>query len=728
MKKRYFILLIFVSLFAFMIMPNKAFATNRVIDGNKISTFLKTKKQIKNKWNSGKIDLKDNYSIFSKEQSFKAPYNGGVVKQEYLDNVLRNLNYYRYLIGSPEIKEKITNREDLQAGTVVQYLSMKSGNALTHWLRNVYSKPSDMSKEFYDLGVDADHNIISSYSYGAPVYPFFGESYFDYTSGHRVALLSPTTYKVQFGLGNVVYGDVFQANSNYSNMTNDFAAYPAPGYFPKQDFASESDWDIYLNANKFKSLTYEDAKNVVVTIKCVNTNKTYTYTQAKENLSVGTSIIHIKKPEKTTKYYEGNYEVYVKNLKDANGKLVDLKYTVKFYDKYEGDISDINQILYGENLISYVTIDSKYDDALLKKILPTTAYVRLDSGSYFKANISKYTSKNNTTYYGYEEYKLIPTFKNLPTWAKDSKGYIKKGIIVSVENQDYNRNYKYSKSEFKGKISKDITISATFSGIYKEYSNFSWVKKKGNTITKLKNSSKYKIKGTQLTIKNLTVDDEAEYYIVNTTSVPYLLSGSPMYISKAIKVTLTDKPKKVTGLKATSQTQNSITLNWKKVSGIKGYCIYQYNESTKKYQSVAKTTKNSYKVKKLKAGKTYKFKVVAYKTKNSKKYYGEDSNILKTTTKPLSTKFTKSTVGKNKVTLKWKKVSDVTGYQIYMATSKNGKYKKVKTITSSKTVTYTKKGLKKGQKYYFKIRAYRKVGGKVVYSSYSKPLKTNKIK
>ena len=142
MKKRYFMLLIFVSLFAFMIMPNKAFATNRVIDGNKISTFTKTKKQIKSKWNSGKIDLKDNYSIFSKEQSFEAPYDGGVVKQEYLDNVLRNLNYYRYLIGSPEVKEKITNREDLQAGTVVQYLSMKSGNALTHWLRPVYSKNS----------------------------------------------------------------------------------------------------------------------------------------------------------------------------------------------------------------------------------------------------------------------------------------------------------------------------------------------------------------------------------------------------------------------------------------------------------------------------------------------------------------------------------------------------------------------------------------------------------
>ena len=54
-----------------------------------------------------------------------------------------------------------------------------------------------------------------------------------------------------------------------------------------------------------------------------------------------------------------------------------------------------------------------------------------------------------------------------------------------------------------------------------------------------------------------------------------------------------------------------------------------------------------------------------------------------------------------------------------MATSKKGKYKKVKTISSGKTTKYTKSSLKKNKKYYFKIRTYRKVSGKKIYSSYS---------
>ena len=48
--------------------------------------------------------------------------------------------------------------------------------------------------------------------------------------------------------------------------------------------------------------------------------------------------------------------------------------------------------------------------------------------------------------------------------------------------------------------------------------------------------------------------------------------------------------------------------------------------------------------------------------------------------------------------------------------SKSGKYKKV---YSGKKLSHTKKSLKSGKTYYFKVRAYRKVGSKKVYSAYS---------
>ena len=42
------------------------------------------------------------------------------------------------------------------------------------------------------------------------------------------------------------------------------------------------------------------------------------------------------------------------------------------------------------------------------------------------------------------------------------------------------------------------------------------------------------------------------------------------------------------------------------------------------------------------------------------------------------------------------------------------------TITKGKTVSYKKTKLTKGKTYYFKMRAYKKVGNKYYYSSYSK--------
>lgn len=723
MDKKYSVIILFFIAILMIFIPNKIYATNRVINANEMSVFKKTKSQIQAKWNNSNLKLKDGYSIYEKEPSYTAPYSGGVVKQEYLNRVLANLNYYRYLIGSPEITKKMTNREDLQAGVVLQYVSLKSGNSLSHWLYRDFTKPDDMTEEFYNLGAYADHNIISSYSYGAPVFPFFAESYFTYTSGHRTALLSPSINSVEFGLGYTVYGDTNSDSFDYSKMSNDIAAYPSPGYFPKQDFTSASDWDIYLNRNKFSSLTDAERKNVVVTIKSLDNNKSYNYTVANNNLYVGYSTIHIKAPEKDTTYYEGDYEVTVKNLKDSSGNLIDLKYTVKFFDKYEGVKSTISSIRYGN--LSSITIDGDYDEKVIKRILPKTASIKLESGSSTNVNIKDYKITKDPTYN--LRYVGVATFNNIPSWAIDTNGYLKNGISIYLPYSD--DNYKYNTTTYKTKSSENITLSTTYNGIYKEYINFVWVKRKDDSIEELKNGSKYQINGTSLTIKNLTPDDEADYYIIGKTKVPYLANGSPIYISKKLTVKLTDGlPEKVSKLKVSTQSQKTIKINWNKQSDITGYKIYVQNNSNKKYEYVGKSNKNSYKIKNLKVGTTYKIKVRAYKTINQKQYFGEYSDVLKATTKPLATKFTKIKSGKNEITLKWKKIAGVTGYKIYMSTNKTNNYKKIKTITNAKTIKFTKKGLKSGKKYYFKIRAYRTVSKNTVYSTYSSIFKSPKVK
>ena len=73
----------------------------------------------------------------------------------------------------------------------------------------------------------------------------------------------------------------------------------------------------------------------------------------------------------------------------------------------------------------------------------------------------------------------------------------------------------------------------------------------------------------------------------------------------------------------------------------------------------------------------------------------------------------------NSIKITWNKAAGADGYKIYRATSKSGKYSAIKTVTSASTLSYTNTGLTTGKTYYYKVRAYRTVNGKKVYSSYS---------
>ena len=80
-----------------------------------------------------------------------------------------------------------------------------------------------------------------------------------------------------------------------------------------------------------------------------------------------------------------------------------------------------------------------------------------------------------------------------------------------------------------------------------------------------------------------------------------------------------------------------------------------------------------------------------------------------------------------KILVKWKAQSGVSGYQIQYALNKKfTKQKKTKNVSkSAKKKTLT--GLKKGKKYYVRVRAFRKKSGKTKYGSYS-TVKSVKIK
>lgn len=101
------------------------------------------------------------------------------------------------------------------------------------------------------------------------------------------------------------------------------------------------------------------------------------------------------------------------------------------------------------------------------------------------------------------------------------------------------------------------------------------------------------------------------------------------------------------------------------------------------------------------------------------------TTVPTTTTKnytPAKVKLTSLTALKgHNIKAKWNKCStSATGYQIYWA--KDKKFKKVvaKTTTKGRSkVTYTGKNFTKGRKYYVRVRAYKKAGGKTYYGPWS---------
>ena len=65
---------------------------------------------------------------------------------------------------------------------------------------------------------------------------------------------------------------------------------------------------------------------------------------------------------------------------------------------------------------------------------------------------------------------------------------------------------------------------------------------------------------------------------------------------------------------------------------------------------------------------------------------------------------------------KWDECVGVTGYEVYRATSQNGTYTKVGTVTAT---SFKNTGLKSGTTYYYKVRAYKTVGSTKLYGAYS---------
>lgn len=220
--------------------------------------------------------------------------------------------------------------------------------------------------------------------------------------------------------------------------------------------------------------------------------------------------------------------------------------------------------------------------------------------------------------------------------------------------------------------------------------------------------------------------DSAKYTVKTISSdVNSTVDSSPDDSSSQSDVSEPEKEQetvvgRVKNLTSNTLEKTSVTLTWTKVTGVNGYVVYYRNmDGDKELIRVGATKRTTYTVKSLKNTTYYRFLVRAYKVVSGKKVYGAWT-IFNTSTKPANVSGLQLQRSSTIMQMKWNKNSRATGYEVYrMYYNTNGKYIKYKTISRPSITSMQDTKVERGRAYYYRVRAYRKVGNKVYYGAFS---------
>lgn len=197
-------------------------------------------------------------------------------------------------------------------------------------------------------------------------------------------------------------------------------------------------------------------------------------------------------------------------------------------------------------------------------------------------------------------------------------------------------------------------------------------------------------------------------YKTSVTKATTSANGKKTYICKTCGYVTTSTINKISSIslsKTTYAYDGKTKTPTVIVKDSKGNILKKDTDYTVKYASGRKSI-GSYKV-----TVTFKGNYSGTKQLTFKIALGKTSNISATQTA-------------SSITLKWKNVTGASGYRIYQYNSKTKKYVKIETITSDSTLVYKISKLKSGTTYKFKIKAYKKINGEMVFGKASDVYKT----
>ena len=195
-------------------------------------------------------------------------------------------------------------------------------------------------------------------------------------------------------------------------------------------------------------------------------------------------------------------------------------------------------------------------------------------------------------------------------------------------------------------------------------------------------------------------DNQYSYYVVSIGKQAEFNSVA----SEVKTVTVTVGQPKVIG---TVNANGKPVITWEAVEDAVEYEIYRSTSATKSYKLVLTTADLSYTDESVATGKTYYYKVTAV-GQNSE----NTSAYVKLTGKCAQPEASASLdIKSGKPIITWEKITGAKKYEVYRATSVDGKYSKIGTSTK---LSYTDTKASVGTTYYYKVVA---AGSKSAYNS-----------
>ena len=180
---------------------------------------------------------------------------------------------------------------------------------------------------------------------------------------------------------------------------------------------------------------------------------------------------------------------------------------------------------------------------------------------------------------------------------------------------------------------------------------------------------------------------------------------------------------RVDGVKAASYNYSKIRVSWDTVEDADGYIVYRASSENGTYRKSYTTDnpkKNWYINTNRKSGQVWWYKVRAYKLADGKKIFSKYSKPVSAYARPGTVKVTDiASTGfiYRYLDLKWKKVPGASGYQVYRKERYEEKYTFIGNFKEPAASIEIPDSTKE---YDLKVRAYRLVDGKKVYSKFSK--------